>query len=196
MARKLALDGLAQDKACEFPGLISRSEQHLLDIAGAQKDYPEIKKFSLRLFLNNNDFTFYDCDKRCFTVKEWLQEAQKIIDIIRHSKDVRNYAFALPQIYIREDRWQDLIDFVRKSNSPGALTDFTKHLASRFPEELAKVYEKVIVEKLAPPMGRGNYQYVCKFLRRLKKLGEKTERDGLWQNYQKHIAIVQPCSKN
>jgi len=172
-AKKLAFDGLAQDKARGLPGLISKWTRHLLDIAEVQKDYPEVKKYSLQLFLDSNDFTFYDRYKKCFRDKEWPQEAQKIIDIIRHSKDGRNHVLALPQIYIREERWPDLMGFVQESNSSWALENFTKHLAKRFPDKLADVYEKVIVEKLAPVMGRGNYQYLCQFLTRLQNIGDK-----------------------
>jgi hypothetical protein len=166
-------NGIAQDKARGLPGPISKWTRHLLDIAEAQKDHPDVKKYALQLFLDSNDFTFYDRYKRCFTAKEWHRKVQKIIDIIRHSKDSRNCTLALPQIYIREKRWLDLMGFVQDSNSSGALENFTKYLTPHFPDELARVYEKVIIEKLAPPMGRGNYQYLCKFLRRLQKLGDK-----------------------
>jgi len=178
-AKKLAIDGLTQDKARGLPGLISKWERYLLDIAEAQKDQPEVKKYALQLFLDTNDFTFYDRYRRCFTAKEWPQEAQNIIDRIRRSKDGRNYALALPQIYIREKRWPNLMDYVLESNCPGTLESFTKYLAPHFPEELAKIYEKVIVEELAPQIGRGNYQYLCRFLRRLQKLGDKDRARGL-----------------
>ena len=173
LAKKLALDGIAQDKACGLPGLIGKWTRHLLDIAEVQKDHPEVKKYALQLFLDSNDFTFYDRYKRCFTAKEWPKETQKIIDIIRRSKDGRNCMLALPQIYIREKRWPDLMGFVQESNSSGALKDFAKYLVPHFPDKLADVYERVIVEKLAPPMGRGNYQYLCKFLKRFQKMGHK-----------------------
>ena len=173
LAKKLALDGLAQDEARGLPGLISMWERHLLDIAEAQKDRSEIKKYALQLFLDSNDFAFYDRYKRCFTAKEWPQEAQNIINRIRRSKDGRNYALALPQIYVREKHWQDLLAYVQKNNSPGTLEEFTKYLAPHFPEELSKLYEKVIIEKLAPEMGRANYQYLCRFLRRFQKIGHK-----------------------
>ena len=171
-AKKLAFDGHVQDKARGLPGLISKWTQHLLDIAEAQKDYQEVKKYALQLFLDRNDFTFYDRYKKCFTAKEWPQEAQRIIDIVRHSKDGRNNILALPKIYIREERWPDLMDFVQESNSSWALENFTKYLAKHFSDKLADVYEKVIVEKLEPVMGRGNYQYLCEFLTRLQKLGD------------------------
>lgn len=172
-AKKLAIDGLEQDKTRGLPGLICKWMEHLLNIAEIQRDYPEIKKYALQLFLDRNDFTFYDRYKKRFNSKEWTQEAQKIIDTIRHSKDGRNNILALPQIYIREERWPDLMSYVQESNSAWALENFTKHLAKHFPDKLADIYETVIVEKLAPVMGRGNYQYLCEFLTRLKKLGDK-----------------------
>lgn len=172
-AKKLAIDGLEQDKARGLPGLICKWEEHLLNIAEAQRDYPEVKKYALQLFLDKNEFVFYDRYKKCFNSKEWPQEAQKIINTIRRSKDGRNNILALPQLYIREERWPDLMDFTQESNSLCALENFTKHLAKHFPDKLADVYEKVIVEKLAPVMGRGNYQYLCEFLTRLQKLGDK-----------------------
>lgn len=172
-ARKLALDGLAQDKARGLPGLINTWTRHLLDIAEAQKDYPEVKKYSMQLFLDTNDFTFYEQYKKCFTAGEWPRETQKIVDSIRNSKDNRNYALALPQIYIREELWPDLMDFVQESNSSRALENFSEYLVKLFPEKLADAYEKVIIEKLAPLLGRGNYQYLREFLKRFKKLGDK-----------------------
>lgn len=173
LAKKLALDGIAQDKARGLPGLVSQWARNLLDIAEAQKEQPEIKKYALQLFLDSNDFSFYERYKKCFSKTDWPQEAQRIIDAIKHGKDGRNFSLALPQIYIREERWRDLMDFVKASNCAGTLENFTKYLTPHFPGELAEAYERVIVEKLAPPMGRGNYQYLCRFLRRLQKLGEK-----------------------
>lgn len=199
LAKKLALDGLTQDKARGLPGLISKWEQHLLDIAEAQKDHPEIKKYALRLFLDSNDFTFYGRYKRCFTNKEWPQEARSIIERIRNSKDGRNYALALPQIYVREKYWQDLMDYVRESSSPGTLESFTKYLSPHFSEDLAEVYERVIIENLAPQMGRGNYQYLCRFLRRFQKIGHK-ERvaklvKDLSEKYRNRPAMLEELSR-
>jgi len=172
-AGKLALDGIEQDKVRKFLGLVSMWEGHLLKIAEAQKNRVEVKKYALKLFLDSGDFSFYGRYKSCFTSEEWPREAKKIIDRIRRSEDSRKYWSILPQIYIREERWRDLMDFVREANSPGALEEFTGDLAPHFPEELAEVYERVIVEKLAPPVGRGKYQYLCRFLRRFQKMGHK-----------------------
>ena len=198
-AKKLALDGLVQDEARGLPGLISMWGRHLLDIAEAQKDRPEVKKYALQLFLDSNDFAFYDRYKRCFTAKEWPQEAQNIINRIRRSKNGRNYALALPQIYVREKHWQDLLAYVQKNNSLGTLEEFTKYLKTYFPEELAKLYEKVIIDELAPQMGRANYQYLCRFLRRFQKIGHKDRAAKLVvelsEKYRNRPAMLEELSR-
>lgn len=61
--------------------------------------------------------------------------------------------------------------YVQKDMSSYMIESYEKYLLSRFPQELAVIYEKVITEELAPETGRGNYQRTCQFLRRMKKLG-------------------------
>jgi hypothetical protein len=195
-AKKLAFDGLAQDQTRGLPGLINLWARHLLDIAETQKDAPAVKKYALQLFLESNDFGFYDSYRRCFTTAEWRQETQKIIDLIRRSKDGRSYALALPQIYIREGCWSDLMEYVQESNSSWALEQFTKHLMNRFPDQLADVYEKVIVEKLAPPWGVAVIKTSANSSGVFRSLVTKRERGSLWQSYPKNIATVPRCLKN
>jgi hypothetical protein len=196
LAKKLALEGLNQS---EFPGPISRWTEHLLNIAEVQKDISSVKKYAIERFLDSNDFTYYDRYKKCFTAKEWPQEVQKIIDIIKCSKDSRNYVLVLPQLYIRQELWSDLMDYVQKSNNSWALENFTKYLKSHFPDKLADIYEKVIVEDLAPLMGRGNYQYLCKFLKGLKNLGYKERMEclviELSEKYRNRRAMLEELSK-
>ena len=172
LAKKLALDGFTQDKARCLPGLVNKWTQNLLNIAEARRDKEEIKKYALKLFLDTGSFEYYDRYKKCFVVHEWSGEAQRIIDIIKQSKDGRVRA-SLPEVYIREKRWPELLNFVRASNSSWALESFARYLIARFPDDLVKIYEKVIIDQLAPPMGRGNYQYLCRFLRQLQKLDAK-----------------------
>ncbi len=173
LAKRLALDGLKPEMSRGLPGLISQWKKRLLDISQLQRDRESIKKYALELFQDVSDFEYYGRYKKCFGAGEWPKEAQRIIDLIKTSKDNRNNVLLLPEIYIREERWEDLFDVVRKSNSAGDLESFTQHLASRFPAELIEIYEKVILGQLAIPMGRGNYQYLCKFLRRMQKMGAR-----------------------
>jgi len=88
-----------------------------------------------------------------------------------------------------------LLDVVKNRNSAGALESFAKYLDSRFPSELVEIYEKVIVGQLALLMGRASYQYLCRFLRRMQKLGAnnrvKILVEKLSQKYSNRPAMLE-----
>jgi len=194
-AEKLMLDGIKQDKTRGWPGLVAKWKQRLLELAHLQRNQADIKKYALSLFLDSGDFKYYKDYKKCFASQEWSQEAQKIVDLVQQFEDNRNKVFLLPHIYIQEERWQGLLDYVKENASAGGLENFAKHLEARFPTELTEIYEKVITEQLAPSLGRGNYQYLCRFLRRMKKLGaeERVEKiiEKLSAKYKNRPALLE-----
>ena len=165
----LAEDGIALDKQGNLRGLISGWTDWLLKAAQARRNPAEIKQYALALFLDSGRDDYYKCYKKCFSGQEWGQEAQRVIGILKKSRDHRGNA-SLPQVYIWEQRWQDLFDVVHQNSSAHMLSAYGGHLSSHFPKELVEVYEKVIVSELAPLVGRSHYQDLCRFLRQMKKL--------------------------
>lgn len=113
------------------------------------------------------DYLFNEFEHKRYN--EWKQEIQKVVSLIKKSKP--HHQDTLAQIFIREEKWNDLLFYVQDDLSACMLEYYEKYLSPRFPQELALMYEKVIVEELAPEVGRSNYQRVCQFLRRLKKIG-------------------------
>jgi len=172
LAEKLAKEGLEQDQARGLPGLVDRWRKRLLDIAQLRRDPQSIKKYALELFLDLGDLEYYREYKKRFDSCEWPQEAEKVIHLVRRSQNGRGF-LSLPHIYIEEKQWPELLAYVEKANNPWTLEEFSKHLVSRYPDEIAGAYEKAAVEVLAPPTGRGNYQVLCRFLGRMRKLGFK-----------------------
>ena len=80
----------------------------------------------------------------------------------------------LPEIYVREELWDDLLAYVQGSKTEGALERYADRLVKRFPDEIIVIYEKVITDILAPRVGRKHYGYLCRFLRRMQKLSDKS----------------------
>jgi PAS domain-containing protein len=169
-AVKLATDGLSQDTKRGLRGLVTQWRRKLLDIFRIQHDKECIRKYALELFIEDGSFEDYDTYKKSFRSTEWPQEAQTIINRIKKSGDTR---MLLPEIYIKEGCWKELLDYVTKNLSPGILENYSRHLSPRFPEDIAEAFEKVIIEQLAPPTGRGSYENLARFLRKLKKLGHE-----------------------
>lgn len=166
LVKKLAQDGIALGKQQNLPGLVNGWNVCILKAADAEHNIPEIKKYALMLFLETGDFDYYKQYKKCFSQDEWREEVERVIGKSRSCSDN-----IIAQIFIYEQRWSDLLTYVQKDMSSYMIESYEKYLSSRFPQELAVIYEKVITEELAPETGRGNYQRTCQFLRRMKKMG-------------------------
>ena len=60
---------------------------------------------------------------------------------------------------------------------------------------MTEIYEKVIVEELAPLVGRGSYQRLCQFLRQMKKLDAEQRVKALVEKlrvlYKNRLAMLE-----
>ena len=120
------------------------------------------------LFLKTGELDCYRIYKKYFSQVEWKQEQESLIETIK--KFDKNHNDLLTQFFIQEERWNDLLFFVQQKASAHKLEIYQKHLAPRFPKELADIYEQVIVKELAPLVGRKHYRRVAQFLRQMKRL--------------------------
>lgn len=170
LVKQLAKDGIALDEKQKIGRfLINGWIGWLLRVAQAERNIPEIKEHALTLFLKNGEFDYYRIYKKCFSKPEWATEVERVISLLEKSgEDSRG---TLAQIFIQEERWSDLLAFVQQDVHAYTLEAYKGYLASRYPKELAAMYEKVIVEELAPLVGRNHYQRVGQFLRQMKKIG-------------------------
>ena len=191
--KALATEGISLAERSRFPGLVNEWVIRLLETAEAEKTIPEIKQYASRLFLDTGDFDYYRRYKKCFSKNEWDTEVEKVINLIKKSD--RYYEHTLAQVFIEEAKWDDLLGFVRGNAKSHALEAYQKYLSARFPKELTEIYEKVILQELAPLVGRGNYQRLCQFLRQMKKLGAegrvKTLVDEFSAQYKNRPAMLE-----
>ena len=143
---------------------------NLVTVRGqAERNVLDIKEHSLALFLKNGEFDYYRIYKKCFSKPEWNEEIERVIGLLKKSDE--NSQGTLAQIFIQEERWNDLLVFVQQDVNTYTLEAYKGYLAPRFPKELAAMYEKVIVEELAPLVGRNHYQRVGQLMRQMKKIG-------------------------
>ena len=191
--KTLAAEGISLGKQRGFPGLVNEWVVWLLKTSEAEKNIPEIKQVALKLFLDTGDFNYYGRYKKCFSKSEWDPEAENVISLIKKSREY--HGDTLAQILIQETKWDDLLLFVRQNAKSYTLEAYQKYLSDRFPKELTEIYEKVIVEELAPLVGRSHYERFCQFLRRMKKLGAedrvKTLIEELSVKYKNRPAMLE-----
>jgi len=168
LVKKLSQEGERSSKEQNLPGMVNTWRAWMLKASEAERNIPEIKKYTLPLFLDTGDFDYYKRYKRCFSDSEWKEEVERVINLSGEAKGYCQDTTA--QIFIQEQRWRDLLTYAQKNLSSYILEFHGKYLTPRFPQEMAVMYEKVITEELAPEAGRSNYKRVCQFLRRMKKV--------------------------
>jgi len=75
------------------------------------------------------------------------------------------------EIFIREEKWPELLGLMKSNPSEHTLDSFGKYLEDRFPDDLIEIHELVIRDILKRTSGRAVYQNACRRLRRMKKMG-------------------------
>jgi hypothetical protein len=131
---------------------------------------------------------------------QWLGIIQQIItDLKKNEKRIGWSTNTLPQIYVREEMWSELLKHLSNKPSLHQLEKYENPLAKYFPAELSGLYEEAICEHADNSNGRSDYQTTARYLRRMKKLGFKKDVDliitALKEKYIKRRALLEELDK-
>jgi hypothetical protein len=170
-AKNLAQEGIHQDGE-DWPGLASEWQEWSLKIAQAENNTPQIIHLSRQMFLEaRHDQRYYDLLKEHVPPADWPSFLE---DLLRELKN-RNKGYllvsTLARIYIKEQRWEDLLQLVQENQSLKVLAEYESPLAEHFPEDLLDMYTESIRRHFEKAAGRGDYHEGCQYLRRMKKVG-------------------------
>ncbi len=170
-AIRLCKDGIEYNKK-ESPGLIKTWYDWLLKIAQAQNDREKIIEYARFLFIDNfsAEQDYYQILKQEVEQNAWNDFLEGMIKDISAKGNWRDKDL-LRQIYIREKWWDRLLLFLKEHPSLLNIEIDEKYLAKRYPQELVELYAANLVNYLNRNTGRKHYQTVCRYLRRMKKLG-------------------------
>lgn len=176
-AERLADKGVKQDER-EAPGLAEDWRDYLLRIYLATHNTKKTIAMARHFFLTGNgrhqthDY-YYKLLKSLIPQPQWCQYvAELIADINERSRPDTNY-YRVAEIYIWEKEWDKLFRLLQKSPDFHRIEEAEKYLAGTYAEELATMYRDLIINYMPDHIGRNHYQLVCKYLRRMAKLGYK-----------------------
>lgn len=159
-----------------YPGLRSNWHEWLLKVAHKQEDKSEIRRQQQYLLFEKGTIEQYHELKKLFNQDEWKQTKEKIIQKLRKYGRF-SYSPLLPQIYIEEQQWAALLNYVQSLGDLGTLKQYDQYLVNRYPDELFGLYADAI-RKHMEQTGRQYYQECCHYLLRLHGLdGRKLCRD-------------------
>lgn len=191
-AKNLAHEGCKLHQ--QYPGIVHKYLDYLLKIAKKENDHDKQKEILAKLFFigPSREFEFYDKLKKICNEKEWTKILVKIISKIECDYD-------LAKIYYKEKMWPELLSIAKEPGEPYIVEEYFSKLYKLYPKELAKIYEKVIYNKMEYAGGRSLYQEVVKYIERIIFIGDKQKAklivDNLKVKYKNRRAMIEELNQ-
>jgi hypothetical protein len=103
------------------------------------------------------------------------------------------------KIYIWEERWDKLFDFVKRNVSLDNLDAYEQYLMKDYANEISDFYQTAILYYVEVNISRDYYQTACRYLRKLIKMGFREKADFIMQQlktlYPKRKALMEELKK-
>ena len=90
-------------------------------------------------------------------------------------------------IFIEEKRLEQQLEYLRFNTSLYMIERFEKELAKDYTGELIELYAEEILNYAKSNTGRSHYVTICKYLRRMKKLGGKQKAEEIISSLKKQF---------
>jgi len=198
-AISLANEGIEQDKA-KAPGWVADWVDNLYKIAILQEDKAKIIAYARTQFIdaNRTKKPYYDMMKSTVETSEWKDFVEELLKEL--SKNMSWVAREqIPNVYIYEEYWERLFEFVKKNPRIHTIELYEKYLIPDYRNQLADLYEKEVLSYINLGSGRSHYQTFCHYLRHLVKLSSRERVDRLIaflrNEYKKRPALMEELRK-
>jgi len=172
-ARQLCQDGILIADQNRSSGIVTNFRIKLLEIAKTVDDIPEIRKWAEFLFFDNShQMKFYLELKKTYSVSEWPDKCEQIINKIRkpEMRGGLGAANTIAAIFIEENYSDRLLALLKLNSLKVEFIDlYAKHLQDKYPVEIIMLYENSVNE-YAKNTGRDIYNNVARYLTRMQKI--------------------------
>ncbi len=186
-AISLSKEGIKQDQKAR-PGLIYTWYDYLLKVAKLQKDTDKIVEYARFLFMNGmyDQKVYYKTLKEAISKLEWKLFVDKLINDLYSRRNFNNSELLI-FIFIEEKKLEQQLEYLRFNVSLYMIERFEKELAKDYSGELIELYAEEILNYAKSNTGRPHYVTICKYLRRMKKLGGKQKAEEIVSSLKKQF---------
>lgn len=198
-AERLANDGVEKDKE-RSPGLADDWRRYLLKIYKAENRTEDMIRLA-RYFLlvgNRIDGRWEDCYrllKSQIPGSQWREYVDGLMASISEDNHNSTAYERIEFLCVMDERWEELLGVLAQNKSFSRVERAEKYLAKEHAAELASMYEELILDYLEYNVGRAHYQYVCRYIGRIIKLGCRLKAtalvDRLKNTYSKRRALLE-----
>lgn len=180
----LAYEGIARDEK-ESPGLADSWRHYLLLCYQQTGDIKNTIQLARYFLIHSNGrrhplVYYYDLLKSFVPEEQWHDYLEDIIKEIKQARRWTDYD-RISQLYILEADWDKLFELLRQNVSFERIASAERYLADAYSNELVALYKKFILTYLEENTGRTHYQTVCRYIRRMIKLGVRPMATDLIQ---------------
>lgn len=172
-ALKLAKNGIIENDK-KFRGLGNKWREYQLSIYQEQGDKENIKRLTHYFVMDSSGSQptkyYYDILKKTMPADSWREYLEKMIaDVFKKGNWVDYEKIA--SFFIWEGYWERYLTLLQKNMTLSRIESAEKYLAGPYAEQLVVFYDKEIRPFVENNVGRSHYQNVCRYIRRMKKLG-------------------------
>ena len=174
---KLAREGIEHDRK-DKPGLVGEWYDWLLKAALARGNTPEIIQYARYLFIYDSfqEQDYYRILKDHVEPDRWKNFVEEMIREIKTKSRWGNDPL-LAGIFIREAWWDRLLELLKEAPTLEWIETYEEYLKKDYARELGTLYADAVLAFLNDNVGRKYYQRACRYIRRIKKLGEKEKAE-------------------
>jgi uncharacterized protein YbaA (DUF1428 family) len=188
---ELAEEGIRMVEGQRRPGIVADYRQLLLTLAQQRNDRPGIVKQARALWLSRGENEYYEIMAESVPPGEWVAFRTRLLSDDDCSPRLAAWAYA------REELWSEVRNLV--SAHPGLLPFYQLDMEKHFPDEMAKLYERLVRKMLKDVSNRQTYQDAAGYLVRMQKFGYGNEgraiARALIEQYPQRRAMIEELKR-
>jgi len=152
----------------------------------------------LLLSANDGHETYYKILKANIPQQEWADYVDQLLNELMKRSHWTSFNL-VAHILIWEERWENLLLHISKEPTLNTLDRYQEYIVKDYSKELALLYRKAIFDFLLNHAQRTYYQTACKYMRKLRKMGEGELVDSmvtdLRKMYSTRYALLEEMNK-
>ncbi len=130
----------------------NRLEEIMLGIAVLENDKPAIFNFSKSRFLDTKEIAYFDSMREA-KVKNWEAAFKKIVKALSVKPLGTTDIETLAAVFVREEKWEDLLELVRSLQSLDWLIRYDHHLLKHCRSAVYELLQTLVTEYLSNHLG-------------------------------------------
>lgn len=164
-------EGIVLAEKKELRGTVNNWKDEKLSVYQLTNNKEKIVELAENLFFNGSEsMKYYRILKSVVPSEKWADYLDD--SLLKPEKQKRIGGHISAKIYIEEEYWDRLMDYVEKNIRLGkycSLGEYESYLKSRYPERMLAFYRSQIIDYAAKNMSRDHYKYIADILKNMKK---------------------------